>query len=251
MTAPISVQLYTLRHEAERDFADVLARLGKLGFAGVETAGLHDLSPTELRRCVADAGMVVSAAHVPLPTAESAEQILDEQEEIGNRDLVVAFLPPERFADAAGVARVADELNEALERVRARGMGLGYHNHWWEFQHIEGETAHARLFRHLDPEVFAEVDTYWAQVGGVDPAKAVAELGARARMLHLKDGPAEDPKAPMTALGEGALDVPAIALASRAEWHVVELDRCATDVFEAVEKSYCYLTGAGLARGRT
>ncbi len=33
------------------------------------------------------------------------------------------------------------------------------------------------------------------------------------------------------------------------KWLVVELDACATDMFEAVEQSYRYLVGNGLARG--
>jgi hypothetical protein len=30
----------------------------------------------------------------------------------------------------------------------------------------------------------------------------------------------------------------------------VELDRCATDVFEAIERSHAWLTARGLSRGR-
>jgi sugar phosphate isomerase/epimerase len=154
--------------------------------------------------------------------------------------------------DAAGVRRYADKLNAFNEQVRARGMALGYHNHWWEFSNrIGGETAHALLFRLLDASVFAEIDTYWAKVGGADPARVVGDLGARARLLHIKDGPATDSEAPMTAVGDGAVDVAAIAKASRAKWHIVELDRCATDMFEAVERSYDYLVGNGLSRGRS
>ena len=33
------------------------------------------------------------------------------------------------------------------------------------------------------------------------------------------------------------------------DWWIVELDRCATDMVEAVEKSYAFLT-EGYARGR-
>ena len=251
MTAPISIQLYTLREEAQRDLHGVIDRLGSIGYVGVETAGLHDLAPRAFRRRVEEAGMVVSGAHVPLLDPDVADSILDAQQEIGNRELIVAFLPPERFGTLEEVRRAADELNAANERVRARGLALGYHNHWWEFSsRIDGEAAHTRLFELLEPSVFAEVDTYWAQVGGADPAKVVAGLGERARMLHVKDGPADDPQAPMTAAGEGAVDIAAIAAASRAAWHVVELDRCATDMFEAVEKSYRYLVDGGLARGR-
>jgi sugar phosphate isomerase/epimerase len=195
--------------------------------------------------------MVVSSGHVALPKPEAAAEVLDQQDAIGNKDLVVAFLPPDKFADADSVATCAERLNAFNEKARGRGMSLGYHNHWWEFSNRVGdETAHALLFRLLDPTVFAEVDTYWAKVGGADPARVVGDLGARARLLHIKDGPATNHEAPMVAVGDGAMDVTAIAKASRAKWHVVELDQCATDMFTAVEKSHRFLTRHGLATGR-
>jgi sugar phosphate isomerase/epimerase len=251
VVARISIQLYSLRDAAKQGLAPVLERLGRIGYAGVESAGLHDLSPSAFKRCVAAAGMVVSSAHVALVKPAQAAELLDAQQEIGVNDLVVAMLPRERFVDQASVGKSADHLNTFNEAVRARGMTLGYHNHWWEFSNrIGNETAHMMLFRRLDPTVFAEIDTYWAKVGGADPVQVVREFGERARLLHIKDGPADGPESPMTAVGKGVVDVPAIAAASRAAWHIVELDRCATDMFEAVEQSYTYLTRHGLAQGR-
>jgi hypothetical protein len=75
----------------------------------------------------------------------------------------------------------------------------------------------------------------------------VASLGERARLRHLKDGPADGPKSPMVAVGDGVIDVAGIVGASKAAWHVVELDRCATDMFEAVEKSRQNLVERGLS----
>ena len=47
------------------------------------------------------------------------------------------------------------------------------------------------------------------------------------------------------------IDIPGVLAWSRsARWHIVELDRCATDMFEAVERSYDYLVGNGYSRGR-
>jgi sugar phosphate isomerase/epimerase len=68
--------------------------------------------------------------------------------------------------------------------------------------------------------------------------------------LHVKDGPCQI-EAPMTALGEGVVDIPGIvaAGAGSTEWLVVELDRCATDMVEAVRKSYQYLIEKELGRG--
>ncbi len=55
----------------------------------------------------------------------------------------------------------------------------------------------------------------------------------------------------MTALGEGQVDLPGVIAAggSHTEWHIVELDSCATDMVEAVRKSYAYLVDNGLSRG--
>lgn len=250
--APVAIQLHSLRSEAQADLRSVIERLGRIGFIGIEVLGLHGMAPGEFLRRVEEAGMVVTSGHIPLPIGEAADEVLDAAEEIGARDVVVSFLPPDRFQDADRIFVTADQLNRAWELAAARGMRLGYHNHSWEFAtRIDGRPAWELLFEQLRPEVFVELDVYWVAVGGHDPVETVAALGTRARLLHLKDGPADSPKSPMTAAGAGALDLPAIVRsAPYADWHIVELDRCATDMFEAVEASYRYLVGQGLSRGR-
>ena len=250
---PVAIQLYTLRNEAKIDFAGVLERLGRIGFAAVEPAGLHGMAAREFLRRLDDAGMKVCSSHISLPIGDAANEVLDSAQEIGVKDVVVAFLPPDRFADADQIFITADQLNRSWELAASRGMRLGYHNHNWEFStRIEGRPAWDLLFEQLRPEIFAELDVYWATVGGCDAAEVAAALGTRARLLHMKDGPANSPKADMTAAGAGALDLPAIAAAAPyAEWHIVELDRCATDMFEAVEASYRYLVEeSGLSAGQ-
>lgn len=249
---PVGIQLYTLREEAAADLPAVLERLGRIGYVGVEPAGFHGLSPREFRRLVEAAGMTVSSSHIPAPIGESADEILDAQQEIGVEDVVIAFMPPDRFADRDQIYVTADQMNRAHQNVKARGMRLGYHNHNWEFStRIDDQPAHTILFEQLDPEIFAEIDVYWAQVGGANPVQVVSQLGSRARLLHMKDGPADQPKSAMTAAGSGAVDLAGVAAAAEnAAWHIVELDRCATDMFEAVEQSYRYLVGEGISRGR-
>ena len=102
----------------------------------------------------------------------------------------------------------------------------------------------------VDPGVVFEVDTYWVQTGGQSAAELVKRLGDRAPLLHIKDGPATE-KEPMVAVGQGVLDFPTIIpAATGAQWLIVELDRCATDMLDAVDESYRYLVGEGLAHGR-
>lgn len=249
---PISVQLYSLREESTRDFTAVLLRLGTIGYVGVELAGLHGLSPAQFNTVIDEAGLVVSSGHLGDVSPDALNQTLDDLQAVGTNTAVLAFLPPDRFADTDAVKRSAELINGANEIARARGVTFGYHNHFWEFQaSFDGRTAWSVLFDHLDPTVFAELDVYWARLGGADPVQVMGELGERLGLVHVKDGPADEPLNPMVAVGSGTMDVPGVlAAAGEAAWHIVELDRCATDMFDAVEASYRYLTTNGLSRGR-
>jgi sugar phosphate isomerase/epimerase len=226
-----------------------------MGYAGVEaTAGqLQDVDPGALAAVLDETGVVLSSAHVVLdPTGRLSGSQLDSLQTAGVDTAIVAFGPPERFADAGALAALADELNLAADVGRARGMAFGYHNHFWELQSlVEGRPALLYLYDRLQPDVLAEVDIYWAQVGGADPAEVVTALGHRVRFLHVKDGPATTPSEPMVAVGSGAVDVPsALGAGDAVAWHVVELDHCATDMYEAVGDSQRYLARLGLTSMR-
>jgi sugar phosphate isomerase/epimerase len=80
---PISVQLYSLRDRTTTDFAGVLKDLADFGYAGVETAGLAGKTAKEVRQMVDDLGLVVSSAHIGLPTKENLGEIVDTAKTLG------------------------------------------------------------------------------------------------------------------------------------------------------------------------
>jgi sugar phosphate isomerase/epimerase len=249
---PISVQLYTLREQVNVDFPTVLRRLAAKGYPGVELAGFGSLTPEQLARALTQNGLSVSSAHIGYQRTDEFAAALEQHATLGCDTAVVPAMRAEGFADLDAVQKTAERVNRLVDVARTHGMTLGYHNHWWELTPMpDGRPALLHLFEHLAPEVFAEVDIYWARVGGSDPATLVAALDARVGLLHVKDGPADEPASPMVAVGDGAIDVPGVlAAAPAAQWHIVELDRCATDMFDAVERSYDYLVGGGYSRGR-
>lgn len=251
MPSPIALQLYTLREAIAKDFAGVIRHLADAGYVGVELAGFSGTTPQEANALFKDLNLTVAGAHTrDLPVGGKKNEVLDLMGMMGCNYIILPFLPADALNTGDKVKAVCDNLNEASANARERGMKVGYHNHSWEFESIGEATPHQLMRQYLDPSVFFEIDTYWAQTAGANAAEVVKELGSRAPLLHIKDGPAtkEDP---MTAVGEGVMDVPAIVAAGEGstEWLIVELDRCATDMMEAVEKSYTYLVGKGLARG--
>ncbi len=247
---PASVQLYSVRELAQADFPSVLRRIAGMGFTGVEFAGLHGHAAADVRRLLDDLGLVTSSAHGPLPTPENVDEIVEQARTLGytrhvagpHRDGVETREQVVAFAAAA---------QQAAELLAPHGMTFGLHNHWWEFDRVFGGLTPHRILMDRAPDVFAEVDTYWVRVAGADPAAVVRACGARAPLLHVKDGPGDRAKA-MTAVGAGVMDWDAVfeAVHPDTEWIIVELDRCDGDMMQAVEDSLGYLAGRGFVRVR-
>jgi len=254
MTSPIAIQLYTVRDLLQEDFETVIRRIAGIGYVGVETAGFPEgVSAAQALALFSDCGLTVAAGHMPLPLGENQQKVIEMAEQLGLQRIVSGHLPPEEYQDAASIKRACTRLNEAHQVAAAHGLSFGIHNHWWEFQEVDGLYPYQVWLEELDPAVFFELDIYWIQSAGVDPLEMVSLFGKRAPLIHVKDGPAgSDTTTSMVAVGEGAVNYKAIVPTAdeHTEWLIVELDRCATDMMLAVEKSYQYLVGEGLAHGR-
>jgi len=238
MTPRFGLQLYTVREDVARDLDGTLAFVARCGFPAVEAALLPGITARALREALDAHGLAVCSAHA-MPFGDGAERALDDAQALGAPLVVVPFAHPERFATASGVAALADELNAACALAAKRGLRLVYHNHFWEWRALEdGRAAFDALTARLDAAVELELDIYWATTAGRDPGAEIARHGARVTRLHLKDGPADKPESPMTALGAGVVDLKAsMRAAAHADWMLVELDQCATSMREAVRKS--------------
>jgi len=275
MTPSLSVQLYSLGSLPARQPHEVVERLAELGYAGVEpviargsdamlewarSMGAPEMEPVDLvaLRAALDAhGMVAPSSHCMLPEGDEAEAILDEQEALGSTRLVVPALfdaeagTVEAFDDLDRIKRLAERFNAAAERARPRGIRIGYHNHFWEFAtDFDGRSGLERFYELCEPDVFAEVDVYWAQLGGRDPVDLLASLGDRVELLHVKDGDGRpEPSCP---LGEGVVDVRGVLdAAPSATWHVVELEGLDEEqVWPVLAQSHDFLVGSGLSIGR-
>jgi len=249
--AGIALQMWTVRNRAGADLAGTLRELKGIGFGTVEAVySPGGPSAKEMRRCFEEADISLCSAHSRLPENDSPDAVgalCSEIVELGAPALVVSSLGEGYFADDASIGRAADKMNSALFAAQRAGLELGYHNHWWEFgTEVGGRRAYEVFVERLDPAVALEVDTYWAQVGGVDAADLVASLGQRVHYLHIKDGPV-DRRSPQCAVGQGQMDVPRVVSANPAvRWLIIELDEFAGEIYDAVRDSLAYL--APLAR---
>jgi sugar phosphate isomerase/epimerase len=245
MTAPFGIQLYSVRENMAKDFEGTVREVAKMGYTGVEPAGFPEgVKPEQAKKLFDELGLTVTSAHSPMPLGENKQKVLDTMAAIECPHLVCPWIDPGYFSSKDKMKDLAEILNQVNEISVRHGMKFSYHNHDFEYALIEGTPAIYTLQEYLDPLIGFELDTYWIQVAGQDPAKVTARFGERSPLLHIKDGPATK-KADMTAVGDGVVDVAAIIRAGEphTEWLIVELDRCATDMMVAVAKSYKYLAG--------
>ena len=241
----IAAQLWSLHEDASRDLLGVLERVAAIGFTAVEPISLYGHAPAVVRRAAGDLGLTFCSAHAPFPAGPDAGEILDTYAELGVETLVWSLEPAE-FGTLDGVLRGAERVNAGAANAAARGMRVGYHNHFAEFVNsFGGERAYDVLLRELDPAVCVELDVYWVRTAGLDPAPVAAALGDRLEFTHLKDGPATGMDDYMVPFGEGVVDVRAAASAARAaRWHIVEADRCHGDMYELLRRCLEYLSEA-------
>jgi len=249
---PISIQLYTVREAAKNDFFGVLGQIARIGYKGVEPAGLHGKAPKEVRKVLDDLGLVCSSTHGPLATKDNLSEQVDLARTLGY-SMLISGVGPDDFKTLEGIQKAAQKFQAAAELLEPHGLRMGYHNHWWEMDNVDGRAGYDLFFERARG-VFSELDVYWAShFGAVDVPSLLKRHNRNVPLLHIKDGPLVKDK-PHTAVGKGKLNIPAIVAAADAstlQWLVVELDDCATDMMQAVMDSYDYLTGNGLAQGKT
>lgn len=207
----IGLQLYTVRHQLERDFEGTLARVAEIGYTEVEFAGYFGRSPQAVKEALRQAGLRAPSGHLPFTLLrESWPQAIETAKIMGHRYLVVAWIPAEERHTLDDYKRVAELFNGAAQVVHDAGLEFAYHNHDYEFAPLQGRVPYDVLLEETDPETVAlQVDLYWITKGGGDPIEYFARYPRRFPMVHVKDS-AGAPEHRMVDVGRGVIDFKSI-----------------------------------------
>ncbi len=249
----LAMQLWTVRHEIEKNLESTLQKVKSIGFNAIETAFFPEtITIQQAGKALKAAGLKVSSVHCEMPVGKQRDVWKELAEAYECKSMIWHGWPENsQYKTVEGIQQLSDNYNEANAFAKSRGLRFGLHNHWWEMTpHADGRLPFAILADMIEKDIFYEIDTYWTKVAGQVPAKVLSQFANRTRFLHIKDGPGKTPDDSMVAVGTGSQDFAAIAKAGDVEWMVVEFDKCDTDIFEALGKSYAYLVRNGLAEGK-
>ena len=252
----LGAQLYTVREFTQTipDIAETLKKVADIGYTAVQISAFGPVDPKDVARLVEDNGLTVAGTHMGWHRfLNELDEVIAEHKMWGCTHAAIGGLFTPEYSGPDGLQRFLDELGPVAERLSQEGMDFSYHNHNHELMRYGEKTWLEMLYEQAPPEMLkAEIDVYWIQAGGGDPAVWIRKCAGREPLLHLKDmtvGPGREQR--MAEIGEGNLNWPAILQAaeeSGVEWYLVEQDHCYDrDPFESLAISYRNLRAMGLS----
>ena len=257
MPSVIAAQGYTVREFAKThdDVVKTCQKLRKIGFQAVQVSAWAALEPTEMAKILRGEGLVCCATHGSFDRMQAEpEKVAADHHTLGCKHTAPGAMP-NAYREGDGYARFARDASEVGKKLSRLGLTLSYHNHAFEFERQPSDAKQRPGLAILieDSEAGAlnfEIDTYWVQAGGGDPAAWIRKVKGRIPLVHVKDMTIRANKPIFAEVGEGNLNWPAILAACKeagTQWYIIEQDTCERDPFESLAISLRNLKAMGLA----
>lgn len=242
--ALIGAQMYTAREfcKTPADIAKSCAKVKAMGYDGIQVSAFGPIEPAELKRILDGEGLACAATHISLDRMKNEpEKVIEEHQLWGCKYTAIGgFFPKEAWTRAL-FEEFAATYNGVAAKFADSGIRIGYHNHSHELSPVDGQPPLGLLIELCDPAIWFEIDTYWIQHGGGDPAAWIDRVPGRIPCVHFKDmtiTPKREHK--MCEIGDGNLNWPRIIQSCRnagVEWYLVERDSGDLDPFDSLKKS--------------
>ncbi len=208
-----------------KDFDGTLRGLAAEGFRNIEMCSppgyekfgfgpLASMRATELGERIRAAGLNCESCHFGFgELKDHLDERLAWAKELGLKQTIIATFGLPKKATLADWMRAADDANELGGRTRKAGIQLGFHNHDFEFQKLDGQLIYDKLMSELDPEAVKMQFQVSVVRLGYQAADFFEKYPGRFLSMHLQDwSPAENKEVP---LGRGVVDWKRVFAAAR------------------------------------
>ena len=250
----IGVQFYTLRKSCDTldNFSEALKRVADIGYTTVQISGVCPYEPQWLKAELDKNGLKCVLTHTKgdLMIADPVK-VCNDHKVFDCRNIGLGSIPGGHVTEES-YAKFVSDFKPVAEVFKKEGHKLFYHNHQREFARSEnGKLFMDRFLEDFTPDLLGiTFDTYWAQVGGVNPAEWLGKMKGRVECIHLKYMKIIGKEQKMAYIGECNINFPKIIEVAEdvgVEYLLVEQDDCGEmDPFECIKRSYDYLTSLGL-----
>ena len=239
----LGVQLFTLRDKCQNagDFETTLKFLQSIGCDVIQISAIGDIYPEIVAELVDKYKMDVCVTHKPYDRMKNdLDALIHEHNLIHCDNIGIGAMPGNIHESYEGVSGFIQKCNEIGAKMKEQGKQLCYHNHAFEFEVYDGKRTFERLIEETTADTLHFIpDTYWMQVGGVNPAEYLKKLKGRVEVCHFKDMRIVNNAQRFAECGTGNIDLGACYRACKeigVQYIVIEQDLCYDmDVFDSVK----------------
>lgn len=244
----IGVQLFSLRKYLtdEKAYAEIFAAVKRMGAEVVQISSTLNsgIDSKTLSKLSKEYDLPICITHAPFSRiVNDLDSLASEHLEFNCKNIGIGMMPKEfRTGKMEDIDKFIGILNETASKLSKFGMNISYHNHWFEFDKIDGKIIYDYMIENTEKSVWFIPDTYWIKVGGGDNIAYLNALKGRINTLHLKDYRKFLGVPLFRAVGKGILDFETIlhvAEQNGIENAVVELD-LSPNPFKSIEYSLQY-----------
>jgi sugar phosphate isomerase/epimerase len=194
----IGLQLYTIRDAMQKDVTGSLKKVSDIGYkylelASYENGKFYGYLPGELKKIVNELGMEIISSHAGVSpkgiTYDEATKMAEDHAKLGAKYCIQPYVAEEDRKSIAGYQKMVAEWNKVGKIMKENGVQFGYHNHNFEFSHLEGKVPYFDVFMaEMDKDLMTmELDLFWVTKAGLNPVDILKKYPGRFQLFHIKD----------------------------------------------------------------
>lgn len=246
----IAAQMYSLRHELEKNPEETFKNLKEIGFQSVQLDGMRGHSIYEINELVKKYEFTVAGMHIKHERFfNDIDGIIEEAILFGSKIIYDKYIDDEEQHEE-GYIKTKKQLLKVQKILGPLGFQVGLHCPEYDFNNeIQSRSV---LDYITNPEfgttILAEPDTYWMSVAQRNPVEEVKKFSGRAPILHLKDYKkgfdVKDMENNLTELGKGDVDFESIIKwgeSNGVKYYCIEQDYSKIGIFNSMQQSFDYL----------
>ncbi len=187
----IGAQLYTAHNHTKtlEDFSATLKKVADIGYRSVQVSGTCAYDPEWLRDELAKNNLVCAMTHIaPSRIIDETEDVVRQHAVFGCKHIGIGGMPGDMRGTLEGYNEFKKIFLPAAEKMRDLGAKLLYHNHWFEFDKLEGKDVIERILEDFpEDSIDFTLDLGWAAYANKDVVALIDMLKGRLSRIHLKD----------------------------------------------------------------
>ena len=253
---PVGLELYSVRHELEKDPSATLQRVAQIGYDCVEFyspyAAWTPEHAKEVRQQLDTLKLRCYSTHNGIESfsGDGLSKAIELNNILGTHYIVLAH-PGDAVKTADQWKGIADTLNQANTKMHSAGLHAGYHNHDAEWKPVDGQKPMEIIASNTDKSVMLQLDVGTCVETGNDPVAWIDANPGRIKSLHLKEWTPDGGYKVL--LGEGKAPWKQIFAAAEkrggVEFYLIEQEGSRFPEFETAER--CLVAYKNLRSGTT